>query len=307
MTEFILHHYPQSPMAEKARLALGHKGLSWHSVEIPRLPPRPDFSPLTGGYRRVPVMQIGADIYCDTKCILRELEARSPAPPLFPEANAGMASVIGSWADATLFNRAVHITIANMVDTMPKEWLSDRTQLMFGPDQRAEDLQNDLPFLTTQVATEIGWIDQQLGNNPFLFGDAPSVADISVYPIIWVLRARWEKAEEAFSQCQALAAWESRMADIGHGTPQDMTSQDALDIAQTNEPQTPKGAEPGDPQGLEPGMAVAIGPDGPGNEAPVRGTIRYLSSEKIALDHVDERVGAMAINFPRLGYVVTPE
>jgi len=74
MNELILHHYPQSPFAEKARLMLGLKGLSWHSVLIPPVMPKPDLIALTGGYRRTPVLQVGADIYCDTALIARRLE-----------------------------------------------------------------------------------------------------------------------------------------------------------------------------------------------------------------------------------------
>src|SRR5689334_19212590 len=36
--------------------------------------PRPELMPMTGGYRRTPVLQIGADIYCDTQLILRVLK-----------------------------------------------------------------------------------------------------------------------------------------------------------------------------------------------------------------------------------------
>ncbi len=76
-SDIILHNYPQSPVAEKVRTVLGIKGLAWHDVEIPRLPPKPLLTPLTGGYRRTPVMQIGADIFCDSQCIIREIEQRS--------------------------------------------------------------------------------------------------------------------------------------------------------------------------------------------------------------------------------------
>ena len=72
----ILHEYPTSPYAEKIRLALRLKNLAYSRVEIPVIMPRPDLMPLTGGYRRTPVLQIGADIFCDTAIILRELEAR---------------------------------------------------------------------------------------------------------------------------------------------------------------------------------------------------------------------------------------
>ena len=77
MPEIILHHYPLSPYSEKIRLALGLKGVSWNSVEIPVWTPRPKLTPMTGGYRRTPILQIGAEFYCDTLHILRAVEGLS--------------------------------------------------------------------------------------------------------------------------------------------------------------------------------------------------------------------------------------
>jgi glutathione S-transferase len=76
MSALILHHYDFSNYSEKVRVALGFKSLEWSSVIVPPVTPKPDLTALTGGYRRAPVLQIGADIYCDTRLILRELERR---------------------------------------------------------------------------------------------------------------------------------------------------------------------------------------------------------------------------------------
>jgi glutathione S-transferase len=62
MTEMILHHYELSTFSEKMRVAFGLKNLAWRSVETLPAPPRPLLAPLTGGYRRIPVLQVGADI-----------------------------------------------------------------------------------------------------------------------------------------------------------------------------------------------------------------------------------------------------
>ena len=71
MTELILHHYDISPYAEKIRLALGLKGLVWASVIVPATLPKPDLMPLTGGFRRTPVLQIGADYHLNVELIER--------------------------------------------------------------------------------------------------------------------------------------------------------------------------------------------------------------------------------------------
>jgi glutathione S-transferase len=89
MTELILHHYDRSFYSEKVRLALGLKVLSWRSVRVPVILPKPDLMPLTGGYRKTPVLQIGADVYCDTRLILRELERRHPSPSFYPDGDTG--------------------------------------------------------------------------------------------------------------------------------------------------------------------------------------------------------------------------
>ena len=88
MTDIILHHYETSPYSEKVRLGLGLKGLAWRSVEIPAIMPKPDLTALTGGYRKTPVLQIGADIYCDSQLIMRELERLHPARPFIRPATA---------------------------------------------------------------------------------------------------------------------------------------------------------------------------------------------------------------------------
>src|SRR5512143_432914 len=84
MPDLILHHDDTSPFSEKVRTILAHKRLAWRAVEQPAIMPKPQLTPLTGGYRRIPVLQIGADIYCDSQLIARVLEARQPQPTIFP-------------------------------------------------------------------------------------------------------------------------------------------------------------------------------------------------------------------------------
>ena len=95
MSQLILHHYPTSPFAEKIRLIFGFKKLAWQSVIIPRIMPKPDLTALTGGYRRTPVLQIGADIYCDTALIADVLEKIAPAPSLYPSPVSAVRSGLG--------------------------------------------------------------------------------------------------------------------------------------------------------------------------------------------------------------------
>ena len=126
MEQVILHHYPMSPFAEKIRLILGFKGLNWSSVIIPNIMPKPDLVALTGGYRKTPVLQIGADIYCDTALIADVLEERAPSPTLYPSGVASASRILAQWADSTLFWTAIPFAmqpagLAHMFEGVPPE------------------------------------------------------------------------------------------------------------------------------------------------------------------------------------------
>ena len=129
MSGLILHHYDFSNFAEKARLMLGFKKLAWRGVEIPPIAPKPDLAPLTGGYRRTPVLQDGADVWCDTNLIARELERRVPQPSLFPPGTVGAAEIIVRWAEQQ-FMRPMALFVSGInADHMPAGLHEDRAKL----------------------------------------------------------------------------------------------------------------------------------------------------------------------------------
>lgn len=129
MSGLILHHYDFSNFAEKARLMLGFKRLAWRSVEQPPILPKPNLTPLTGGYRRIPVLQEGADLWCDTRLIARELERRQPQPHLFSERTQGFADAIAWWAEHQ-FMRPVALFVSGInADHMPTGLHEDRARL----------------------------------------------------------------------------------------------------------------------------------------------------------------------------------
>src|SRR6202162_6117319 len=119
MTDIILHHYDTSPYSEKVRTGFGLKGLAWASVELPVIMPKPNLTALAGGYRKTPILQIGADIYCDSQLIMRELERRYPTPSFYP-AGHGAADALAWWAEKTMFLPAVSIVFAKGPDALPE-------------------------------------------------------------------------------------------------------------------------------------------------------------------------------------------
>ncbi len=303
MVEVFLHHYPQSPVSEKVRVALGIKSLDWASVEVPRLPPKPDLIALTGGYRRAPVMQIGADIYCDSHCILQELEARYPEPTFYPDGNTGLAWALGHWADGDVFDAAVRLVIGAAAAKLPGEFLADRSRLYFGPDADIDAIRAQLPHLAAQLRSHFGRIEQGLADGrPYLLGEQPGLVDAFCYYLIWFLRGRWDEGLQFLAEFTRLESWEERMRTLGHGHSVAANAAEALEVARHAEPAAPQGTDPRDPQALSVGQPVAIATAFDDGEAPVEGTLRFADRQTVIIDRTDARAGALAVHFPRIGY-----
>jgi glutathione S-transferase len=306
--DLIFHAYPQSPVAEKVRLVFGIKGLDWLSVEIPRIPPKPFLLQLTGGYRRTPVMQIGADIYCDSQCIIRELERRFPTPTLFPDNNEGLLWALSRWTDGELFDLGVKIVLGSAGEKLPKDFAEDRGRLYLGPDW-AEGLKKanaELPHLVAQMRASLSWLNNQLSDGrKFLCGDAPAAIDAQFYHIVWFLRGRWTQGAALLSEFSNVETWEKSVASIGHGQSSEMSPQQAIEVAANHEPEANDLIDRNDPQGLPIGAEVVVTPDVNGGEQPVQGSVRTSNVDEIILTRHDEEAGELAVHFPRAGYKVS--
>lgn len=308
MSQIILHNYPQSPVAEKARIALGIKNLAWSSVEIPRLPPKPMLTKLTGGYRRTPVMQIGADIYCDSSCILNELERRFPSPSFFPTTDTGLVMGLSRWIDGPMFDLTVKIVLGSAGEDLPKDFAEDRGRLYLGADW-AEGLKKaneNLPHLASQMRGPMSWMNTQLADGrKFLLGAEPAALDAQFYHLVWFLRGRWTQGPAFLSEFPQLVRWEANVAQIGHGQVSDLSADEAIVQAAECDPLEFQHNDVNDPQGLLSGTPVVVSPDLDGGEQPVEGTLVYADTDRLAVRREDPDVGSINVHFPRIGYRAT--
>jgi glutathione S-transferase len=302
----ILHHFEKSPFSEKVRIVFGIKKITWTSVLIPRIMPRPDLMPMTGGYRRTPTLQIGADIYCDTQVIIRELERRFPLPSLSPQGNAGLGWSLGMWSDRSFFQNTVNLVFGSLADLVPREFREDREQLR-GQKFDVDAMKAAIPQMRDQLRAHVDWIEAQLSDGrEWLLGNQPSLGDVSAYMNIWYVRGNLPDATALFARFPKVLAWEQRVKALGHGTRErEMNSSEALEIARRSTPQTPTSKDDGDLNGRKPGDRVQITPDDYG-KIPVTGTIVSLSAQHIAISRTDERAGDVVVHFPRAGFLVVP-
>jgi glutathione S-transferase len=299
--DLILHHFDVSPFAEKIRLVFGFKGLAWRSVQIPMVMPKPDLTALTGGYRKTPVLQIGADIYCDTRRIALELERRFPQPTLFPDGNYGFSLAFGSWSDRTFFEPGAALSMGTN-PALPDALLKDR--MAFFNFMDFETLPRQLPHLYGQLRSQAALLEAQLSDGrDYLLGAEAGWVDILGYFPVWMVRANVPDGADLLYGFRHLVAWERRVASWGHGSRAEMDAEEALQVAMQSRSEAQACVDADDPLALAAGQLVRVSPDDYGI-VPVTGWLLRLTADEVSIRRNDARAGQVAVHFPRSGYRV---
>jgi glutathione S-transferase len=307
MADLILHHYATSPFSEKVRLILGAKKLPWKSVFIPPIMPKPDVETLTGGYRKTPFLQIGADMYCDSALIADVLEHLQPEPTLYPEPEKGMSRILAQWADTTLFWAAMAWNLqpkgaAEVFAKAPPEAIKafgeDRGKMSAGNMTRLRPAD-----ATSAYKSYLRRLSDMLDDKPFLLGEVPSIADFSAYHPLWYTR-RIESVRTILELTPGVVDWMDRMAAIGHGAPEKFSADEAIAVAKAATAHTLlTDSTFQDDHGIPLGSAVTIRAESFGLEE-TPGTLVAATRTHYTLARSGDRIGTVHVHFPRIGYVL---
>lgn len=304
----ILHHYADSLFSEKIRLALALKNLKWTSVEISPIMPRPNLMPLTGGYRRTPVMQIGADIYCDTALILRELDARYPIQPLALPGHEGLSNMVGAWADTRWFQASVAVVFGAIGDHVPQEFKDDREKLSGQPFD-TDAMKAAAPLMRDQWRAQMMWIEERLrggraaGTGDWLISTKPGIVDVHAHMNIWFVNAHLpEFIQECFDRAPLTKDWFNRLGEYKPREPEVISGEEALAIGKAAAPRLIAATATYEPQGLVPGERIAVAPDDYG-KVWVEGELVHADSQRIILQRRSDEAETLHVHFPRAGYL----
>jgi glutathione S-transferase len=273
-------------------------------VRIPVHHAQADLTALTGGYRRTPVLQVGADIYCDTALIARVLEQRAPAPTLFPS-TAPTGKPASAMGGLTLFWSVIPYTmqpagLAHVFKDLPPEAIK-----AFAADRApfAASLRRQTPAdATAALESYFDVLDAQLANGgAYLFGEAPCIADFSVAHNGWYVRRGGELAHHSKAPG---ARWLARPhAGDRPWAVRSPAKRRRHQIAAAAEP-LPATVQSG--LGFEAGEPVTVTPMDYGLD-PVAGTLAGLDNDTVTLQRTDPRAGRVHVHFPRRGYQIKKE
>ena len=305
MSELILHHYDYSSFSEKVRLIFGLKSLAWRSVIIPAVAPKPDLTPLTGGYRRTPVLQIGADIYCDTTLIARELERRFPDPTLWPDNQRGLTSALAMWVEEPFFWPMARYVTGMHAEKAGATFHADRAAMRGKPAPTIEHIKADAAKQLPAMRIHFSWLDDMLADGrKFMLGELPGLLDFTCYHAVWFLDGFEANTWSGLADYRHIAAWARRVAAIGHGRRTEMDPKAALDIARRATPFVSPASPPVPPECRLSGRIGIRATDN--SQEVVVGEVVYCDVDEVAIARRDEQVGDVVVHFPRMKYSIRP-
>ncbi|WP_295875718.1 glutathione S-transferase family protein [uncultured Zhongshania sp.] len=299
----ILHHYDNSPYAEKIRLMFGLTNTPWSSLLSPAWPPRPNLDPLTGGYRRIPVAQIGADIFCDSALIAQEVARLSGSAALDPTAVDGDALELMKQAEGQAFFAAIGtVPPLRLITTMLKgfgpigtyRFVKDRVSLLKGGTSRPP--KGDKAKLVMESLFYA--LDARLDGCAWVGGDNPSVADLAVFHPLW-LHVNCNRKPLAASP--RIQQWYQRVENIGHGSRTEITQADAFKTARESQPRQVPASVADSPVAI--GSAVEVAPIDYG-VVPVAGKLAAVTETRIIVARETADFGTLHVHFPRAGYSI---
>lgn len=304
MSDFILHHYAMSPFSEKIRAMLGYTDWHWQSVITREMPPRPLLTPLAGGYRKIPVAQIGADIFCDSRTISTEIAALSGKPALALE-NVGddqqqfvlktdldiFFACIMSASSKTL-NKKVR-AVMSWLDIVRFLW--DRINMGRKASVRIATPKQAGPLVNAHLAQL-----EALLTDDFLFGSEPSIADFSAYHSLWFIRDLAERS--TIAPYPKINAWMDRIKAFGEGHRSEISAGKALEIARNATPRTIVDAHRQDPLM---GKTVRVAPTDYG-QTPTQGILVGSTPTQWILSRETPVTGVVHVHFPKQGFTATP-
>jgi glutathione S-transferase len=197
-------HISASPFTNKVRLALRLKQIPFSYVTVPSMMPRPLLKETFGlSYRKIPVLAIGREIYCDTSLIIEALEhyfpSHSPtchAPTasgsygtVYPQASVsgwdyrplarGFASF---WTDKPLFRTTTGLIPHTVWES---QFGVDRAQLI-GHKLDSEKLKAKVPQNLAAFDLHLSLLESVFKTsgregNWIFTTERPSLADVSLY------------------------------------------------------------------------------------------------------------------------------
>ncbi|KAH7405688.1 hypothetical protein DE146DRAFT_649424 [Phaeosphaeria sp. MPI-PUGE-AT-0046c] len=192
----IIFHYPSSIYSHRVLWYLWLRGIEYEECVQPLVMPRPDLASIGVGYRKIPILAIGKDVYCDSRLIISKLEEQFPNSSVGTStpAEEGLRKLLESFSvDGGVFANAVKLMPywADSGMLQNKVFLDDRQQLSGGWRMTKGVMEAARPGGLQQIRQVFDLFERTFladGRDWVLGTQEPTVADIdAVWPFEWLI------------------------------------------------------------------------------------------------------------------------
>lgn len=283
--------------------------------------PRPDLASIGVGYRKIPILAIGKDVYCDSRLIISKLEEQYPNSSLRTStlAEEGMRRLFENFSvDGGVF--------ANTVKLMPywtdsgllqnKVFLDDRQNLSGGRRMTKEAMEAGRPDGLQHIRQVFDLFERTFladGREWVLGTKEPTVADIdAVWPFEWMIVDRYMKEclpEETINDkiYPKVYAWVRRFMEKVEEKKKSCPTPITLDgetmasqMMSASSPFDDIGFVNDDPLAFKSGDEVHVFPSDYGQVGVSRGAIIGLSTNEVVIQN-DK---GLYLHFPRWNFSI---
>lgn len=208
-----LHQFWYSPFVVKVRAALAAKGVAYETVEVPYLDRRELVE--KSGQVAVPVLEWDGEVVADSARILRFLESKRPAPPLFPREAAGLAEIVSEWLDNDLEDKIFRLAAPAIEAWQEKQGAAQAAMWRFIRERKfgpgcVDRWKAEAEAHWAALRPSLERLDRALDGKEFLLGPF-SAADCSLRGQMFFLR----HAGEIPAEFPNLRAHDARMKTFG--------------------------------------------------------------------------------------------
>ncbi|KIX94058.1 uncharacterized protein Z520_10084 [Fonsecaea multimorphosa CBS 102226] len=322
----ILFTYDISVFGRKMDWYFTLSGLKYfHCIVLNRLP-RPVLEKLGIQYRRIPILAIGRDIYCDTRIIIDKLEE------LFPESRIGsdspfekgLSHLFENWLiDGGPFWRTAGLIPPTAEVMHDKAWLQDRAN-MSGRNFDMQTLGSGRAEALSHARMYFNLMETELladGRQYLLDTPGPTLADIhGIWTFDWTLQEKMHMYEYLEKEVIGPTQFPKTFAYVDRfrkaisqrqhqtGMPEELSSEETIERILASEFFEPEGAvDPLDPLKLDKGQMVEIFPVESGFTHHDKGELVSIGVKEVVISsktNVGE--GRLRLHFPRVNFRIQP-
>lgn len=323
----ILFTYDHSVNGRKVDFVFALNGLDYaHCMVLNRLP-RPVLEKLGVQYRRIPILAIGRDIYCDTKLIINKLEEHFPEKSIGSKDpfEKGLEHLFETWLiDAGPFWRTSALLPPAAKQMQDKEWLQDRTN-MTGRPFDPEMIKKLRPESLSHVRMYFDLMEKEFladGREYLLNTKEPALVDVQgIWTFEWILGdvSRMfeflEKDAISAEQFPKTFAWVRRFQEFvtkkreqNGGAVKELSAEGTIEQILASDFFEPEGTiDPRDPLKLNRGQLVDISPIESGFTHHDKGELVSIGVREVVIA-IKPNVGSgyLRLHFPRVNYRIQP-